>query len=119
MNIATFHQIQGIRTRRTSRSKKDENEVNKKTDFRRRFGVFLFPFKARTRNGAPTFSSASKFETYNPHFRPLGKKRAIEGQLEQNRTEARLLQIEKESGPKPIDLRNENSVLTTGYPKVF
>ena len=28
-----------------------------------------------------------------------------------------MLQIEKESGPKPIDLRNENSVLTTSYLK--
>eukprot|EP00942_MAST-04A_sp_MAST-4A-sp1_P014716 g14716.t1 len=76
---------------------------------------FYSPLKVKAPNRAPTFSSTSEFETYNPYFRPNGKRRAKEGQLENNRLEDRLKQINKTSGPKPIDLRNEKSILTTDY----
>jgi CRP-like cAMP-binding protein len=76
---------------------------------------FYSPLKVKTPSRTPTFSSTSQFETYNPFFRPNGNKRANEGELKNNRLQERLKEINKTSGLKPIDLRNEKSILTVDY----
>lgn len=74
---------------------------------------FYSPLKGSKPHLMPTFASTSKLETYNPHFRPYHAERASGGKLGMNMRREQLKTFG--TGPKPLELRNSDSILTKDY----
>ena len=74
---------------------------------------FYSPLKGSKPHLMRTFASTSNLETYNPHFRPYRTERASGGKLSTNMRKEQLKTFG--TGPKPLKLRNSDSILTKDY----